>query len=315
MKQPWRIAWLCGVLCSGAWAHGAQGERAIFGIGLDVEVGRLLDEIESESVKQTRLTGEVAALDARRSQLQNSLKVRVRALYRITRSGMTPVAGGFEAIRQHVARVRRLRALVLNDARALRETQARSQAAQAESSLLTTSLAHARERLVALQSQEAVTLQRTPKVVRETVDPPSKGAFYGIRLAEPTGRSDFDSQRGKLAAPVSGEVRVVDGRKSESDGPGLEFQAPAGTSVRAAAAGRVAFSDMYGSYGRLVILDHGASYYTAYGGLGSVDVRVGDDVSPYAHLGTIAADPQQPKLYFEVRRGTRALPPRPWLGL
>jgi murein hydrolase activator len=309
------MAWLCCVLCTGAWAHGAQGERASFGIGLDVEIARLLDEIETASVKQTRLSSEVAALELRRSQLQNSLKTRVRALYRVTRSGMNPVAGGFDAIRQHVARVRRLRALVLSDARALRESQASSQAAQAESSQLATSLSRARERLAALQSQEAVTLQRTPKEVRERVEPASKGAFYGIRLTEPTARSDFDSQRGKLAAPVSGEVRVVDGRKSESDGPGLEFQAPAGTTVRAAAAGRVAFSDQYGSYGRLVILDHGGSYYTAYGGLGSIDVRVGDDVSPYAHLGTIAPDPQQPKLYFEVRKGTRAIPPRPWLGL
>jgi septal ring factor EnvC (AmiA/AmiB activator) len=48
--------------------------------------------------------------------------------------------------------------------------------------------------------------------------------------------------------------------------------------------------------------------------LGSVEVRVGDDVSPYARLGTIAADPQ-PCLFFEVRKGAKAIPPRPWLGL
>jgi septal ring factor EnvC (AmiA/AmiB activator) len=315
MKRNWCIAALCALLCSGAWVHRAHGERATFGISLDVEIARVLDEIETETAKQARLASELDALDARRSQLHNSVKARVRALYRITRSGMTPVAGGFEAIRQHVARVRRLRALVMNDARALHEAQARNSAAQAEKALALAAVAHARERLATLQSQEAVTLQRTPKPVREHVEPSSNGAFYGIRLSEPTGRSDFDSQRGKLAAPVSGEVRVVDGHRTESDGPGLEFQALAGTAVRAAAAGRVAFSDQYGSYGRLVILDHGGGYYTAYGGLGSVEVRVGDDVSPYARLGNIAPDPQQPKLYFEVRKGTRAVPPRPWLGL
>ena len=135
MKRSWHIASLCAVLGSGAWVHSAHGERVTFGIGLDVEIARVLEEVETESAKQARLKSELAALDARRSQLHDSVKTRVRALYRITRSGMTPVAGGFEAIRQHVARVRRLRALVMNDARALHEAQARGTAAQAENAL------------------------------------------------------------------------------------------------------------------------------------------------------------------------------------
>jgi septal ring factor EnvC (AmiA/AmiB activator) len=304
------IMTLCAVL---AFAGGVRGERATYGIGLDVEIARLLDEIEGETAKQTRLQGELSALDLHRSQLQSSLKTRIRALYRITRSGMTPVSGGFDAIRQHVARLRRLRALVVNDARAYRDALQHGRQTQTDIAALTASLDHARERLATLQSQEAMTsLQPKP---RDSVAASNSGSsFYGIRLSDAPPRSDFDAQRGKLAAPVTGEVRVVDGRRKESDGPGLEFQAAAGTPVRAAAAGRVAFSDRYGSYGQLVILDHGNGYYTAYGGLGGVEVRVGDDVSPYARLGTIAADPQ-PALFFEVRKGAKAIPPRPWLGL
>jgi murein hydrolase activator len=317
MNMRWRNAWLCSVVVSGLTVSSAQGERGAFGIGVDVEMARVLDEIETESAKQTRLSGEIAALDMRRSQLHNSLKTRVRALYRITRSGMTPVGGGFEAIRAHVARLRRLRALVVSDAQAYGVTETRGKSAQAEATLAASSLSHARERLAALQTQANVNplhpRELTP--AHEALDAPSSGgAFYGLRLSEQTSRSEFDTQRGKLAAPVTGEVRVVDGHRRESDGPGLEFQAAAGTAVRAAAAGRVAFSDRYGSYGRLVILDHGGGYYTAYGGLGNVEVRVGDDVSPHARLGNIAED-TQPALFFEVRKGTRSLPPRSWLGL
>jgi septal ring factor EnvC (AmiA/AmiB activator) len=301
----------------------AQGERSMgMGIGVDVEIARVLDEIETENAKQTRLDAELTELDARSSQLHSALKTRVRALYRITRGGMTPMAGGFDAIRQHVARVRRLNALVTNDARALAAAKARSQAARAETGLAATSLGHARERLAALQSQETMSSiharegrEQRPGI--EARDASSGGSFYGLRLADSSAspKSAFEAQRGKLAAPVSGEVRVVDARRNESDGEGLEFQARAGTAVRAAAAGRVAFSDRYGSYGRLVILDHGAGYYTAYGGLGSVDVRVGDDLSPYARIGDIADDSPRPGLFFEVRKGTRTLPPRVWLGL
>ena len=321
MKTGTRSAAICGAVLIGLVSSAARGERApILGIGVDVEIARVLDEIETENAKQTRLDSEISSLDACRSELHNTLKSRVRALYRITRSGMTPLAGGFDAIRQHVARVRRLNALVTSDARALQAMTLRSDAARAESALAVTSLGHARERLEALQSQETTGSlhAREPHEfapaheTRETHEP-----FYGLRLSD-SGNAPmaaFEALRGKLAVPISGEVRVGDARRKESDGAGLEFQAALGTSVRAAAAGRVAFSDHYGSYGRLVILDHGGGYYTAYGGLGNVEVRVGDDLSAYARIGDIGNQTTPPSLYFEVRKGTRTLPPRAWLGL
>ncbi|MET0386642.1 MAG: M23 family metallopeptidase, partial [Polyangiales bacterium] len=111
-----------------------------------------------------------------------------------------------------------------------------------------------------------------------------------------------------------GEVRVADLPRSATEGPALSFEAPIGTPVYAAAAGRVAFSDVQGE-GRLVLLDHGNGYYTGYGGLGSVEVRVGDEVSTHARLGDIGRDGQPPALRFEVKQGTRVLQPRGWLGL
>ena len=56
------------------------------------------------------------------------------------------------------------------------------------------------------------------------------------------------------------------------DRAGLEIHAAAGTVVRAAFAGRVAFADRYGPYGRIVILDHGDHYYTVSGNLDEIDV-------------------------------------------
>ena len=78
--------------------------------------------------------------------------------------------------------------------------------------------------------------------------------------------------------------------------------------------GRVAFAGAYGSYGKVVILDHGDSFYTVYGGLGAFGVRVGDSVSRGTRLGDVAPA-QRPAVFFEVRRSTRTLDPRSWTGL
>lgn len=311
---------LCALLGLGTSA--AQGELgATAGIGVDVEIARILDEIEAGTARQDRVSEELAVLRQRQAHTKDALKSRVRALYRVTRAGMTPLAGGFDAVRKHVARVRRLSGFVRSDTSELRRIEARKSTLQSEASSLTAELTHARARLTALQDSGAADPgDGFMQVLAQSGSPAPRegGSFYGIRFSdegESAPQDGFEALRGKLASPVAGEVRVVDARRDESDGPGLELQAPVGTAVRAAASGRVAFSDRYGSYGRLVILDHGDGYYTAYGGLGAVEVRVGDDLSANARIGAIGGESSPPSLFFEVRKGTRTLPPRTWLGL
>ena len=65
------------------------------------------------------------------------------------------------------------------------------------------------------------------------------------------------------------------------------MSAPVGTPVHAVFAGRVAFADRYDPFGQIVILDHGDHYYTLMGDLSSIDVRVGDDLSAGAKVGTV----------------------------
>jgi septal ring factor EnvC (AmiA/AmiB activator) len=134
---------------------------------------------------------------------------------------------------------------------------------------------------------------------------------YGLSVVGGTPRERFVEQRGSLALPISAASSIQEATRVESNGPGLEFATTLGASVRAVAAGRVAFSDRYGSYGQLVILDHGDRYYSVYGGFGSVEVQVGDEVSKSARLGTADSAP----VYFEVRRGTKAENARSWLGI
>lgn len=288
------------------------------GIQDDLAVSQLLGEIEAGTARAERLREELARHQGAASKARDALRTHVRTLYRMTRAGRAPLGAGYEAIMQHVGRVERLKRLVVTHSKRLttHETQAgalRQQLGQADAALQS-----ARGRLAAVQEQGgAPAPSRFDQVLSappSQFSPTPSASGYGLRLVDEPRGGDFIASRGNLSSPVSGEVRVVDARRVESDGPGLEFQASAGTPVRAAAAGRVAFSDRYGSYGQLVILDHQDGYYTVYGGLGGVEVRVGDDLSRRARIGVIGNDSGKPALFFEVRKGTRTLPPRPWLG-
>jgi murein DD-endopeptidase MepM/ murein hydrolase activator NlpD len=324
MKLASRSVWIATGLFAGLIAQpSARGEtRALRGIAADVAAGRLLDAAATADTRNEEADAELATLGAQRQQASQTLRTRVRALYRITRAGMAPVAGGFDAVRLHVARIRRMTLLVRSDLHSLHLIDTRTQ--NIRTKLARDADARARSADELMHPRHAAAVGRgfasmnagDPAGADDKRPAAPSGAFYGMRFSEPTLDTGFGSKQGRLAAPVAGEVRVVDARRSESEGSGIEFQAPGGTSVRAVASGRVAFSDRYGSYGRLVIVDHGDGYYTAYGGLSNnVDVRVGDEVSAFARLGTITSGNGTPALYFEVRKGTKTLPPRVWLGL
>lgn len=298
----------------------AAGQTA--GLSTDVEVASLLDSVEVGSAKQERLDRELGDLGARRQAVSSSLKRQVRALYHLHRAG-APLAGGVDAVLRHVARIERLKRLVHRQSQELSGLTVKTSELRVETSKATQALEQARGRLAELQSGGRGTISSNgiPSVSEVIAANPSsyrateENGFYGMRLVDPGPTTTFESQRGNLASPIRGDVRISVGRRDESDGPGLELQAPAGTPVRAVAAGRVAFSDRYGSYGRIVILDHGDGYYTVYGGLGAVEVRVGDDLSRDARIGSVGTDFNPPSLFFEVRKGTRTLEPRAWLGL
>jgi len=322
MSNRSRRFWFTTILLLGLagqpLAHGDQ--PVLRGIAADVAAGRMLGAAEAADTQDDEANAELATLAAQEQQAKQTLKTRVRALYRITRAGMAPVSGGFDAVRLHVARVRRMTLLVRSDLHTLRALDTRETQVKTRMHDQAEARARSAAELVAPRALPVRNRVLAAGAARgenddDTSAAPS-GAFYGLRLSETTDSTGFASKQGRLATPVAGEFRVVDARRSESDGSGIEFQAPSGTSVRAVGAGRVAFSDRYGSYGRLVILDHGDGFYTAYGGLGNVEVRTGDELSAFARIGSIAAGSGgSAALYFEVRKGTKTLPPRVWLGL
>ena len=90
---------------------------------------------------------------------------------------------------------------------------------------------------------------------------------------------------------------------------GLTYAAPAGTAVRAAAAGTVTFSGVVAGT-RYVVVEHGVGGLRAtYGGLASTSLAAGDVVAAGAIVGRSGA-----QLHFGLRRGETYVDPAPLLG-
>jgi len=132
----------------------------------------------------------------------------------------------------------------------------------------------------------------------------------------------FGAARGALPLPVDARVTAHFGRVVDSEyhtqtvRNGVEFAAEEGELVSATARGVVRFAGWFRGYGRIVILDHGDSYFTVSGHLSEVDVAVGDKIERGAAIGRAGetGSLSGPKLYFELRHGKDAIDPLPWFA-
>ena len=129
-----------------------------------------------------------------------------------------------------------------------------------------------------------------------------------------TPREEPASPGGPWRWPVDGPVTSAFGAPRAHGGrahTGIDIAAPAGTAVRAARGGRVAFAGRKGSYGRLVVVDHGRGFASWYAHLSRVLVHPGQHVAAGAVLGRVGAtgNATGPHLHFEIRRRGRPLDP------
>ena len=82
------------------------------------------------------------------------------------------------------------------------------------------------------------------------------------------------------------------------------------------AGAEVRFSGWFRGYGKIVILDHGDEFFTVSGHLSEIHVAVGDRVREGETIGSVGdtGSLRGARLYFELRRGSEALDPVPWLS-
>jgi murein DD-endopeptidase MepM/ murein hydrolase activator NlpD len=117
--------------------------------------------------------------------------------------------------------------------------------------------------------------------------------------------------------PSPGEIVLGWQRRSHGGHDGIDFAAAAGDRVSAAAAGTVIFAgDEPIRFGKLVVLDHGGGWHTAYGYLSRVTVKKGDTVRTGERIGLTgrSGEAGRPQVHFEIRRGDKPVDPAPLLA-
>lgn len=144
--------------------------------------------------------------------------------------------------------------------------------------------------------------------------------FSAYGLADKDGRIRYYDENGKsvqkqfLKAPLKFS-RISSGFTYHRKHPilgivrphlGIDYAAPGGTPVSAAADGKVVFAGWKGNYGKMVILSHGGVYETYYGHLKSIasKLRIGSYVGQGDQVGTVGATGMAtgPHLDYRMKR-------------
>lgn len=117
--------------------------------------------------------------------------------------------------------------------------------------------------------------------------------------------------------PVRGRLISRFGPQSNgSRNDGINISVPAGTSVKAAENGVVAYAgNELKGYGNLVLIRHSDDWVTAYAHNGEILVQRGDTVQRgqiIAKAG-MSGSVDKPQVHFEVRKGAKAVDPLPYL--
>lgn len=206
--------------------------------------------------------------------------------------------------------------------RQARELQGRSRLAKAEEQtsqqemLENKAAADAAQANVAAAEKRSQELEASAKALGELLERLGKAAAY-----KKTGAlAKLEVPRNSLPWPVEGSVLHAFGRERNPElgtwiiRQGVLFKTAPRAAVSAVGEGKVIYAGTFRSYGQVVIVDHGASFFSIYGELGEVlkgkgaFVRVGE---PLGHSGPLKGGGGS--LYLEIRRGVEAIDPMAWL--
>jgi murein DD-endopeptidase MepM/ murein hydrolase activator NlpD len=108
-----------------------------------------------------------------------------------------------------------------------------------------------------------------------------------------------------FCVPVSGSISSRFGARGSRayTHTGLDLATSAGTGIRPAAAGTVVFAAYKGSYGNLIIVDHGNGVQTYYAHCSALYVSAGQSVDTGTTIGAVGSTGNStgPHLHFEIR--------------
>ena len=115
--------------------------------------------------------------------------------------------------------------------------------------------------------------------------------------------------------PVTGRITSRYGERSSlrrSTHTGLDIACTTGTDIKVVSNGTVTFSGKKGSYGNLIIVDHGNGVETWYGHCSKLYANVGDTVEAGSIIAAVGSTGNStgPHLHFEIRINGKCVNPQ-----
>jgi len=169
---------------------------------------------------------------------------------------------------------------------------------------LSASTARAEQATPVITFGRSLDIEGTPLRLGNTF--PRPGMFFARPRGLPLRANGISSGYGLRLHPFGGGAKFHGG---------VDFAAPAGTTVHATGAGVVTFASWYGNYGLCVVIDHGGGTSTLFGHLSAIAATPGEPVEPGQSIGRVGSTGRStgPHLHYEVRLGGRPVDPRSYL--
>lgn len=266
---------------------------------------------------------ELEAVNKRLGTVDARMVARGRAYYRLVRAGLLPVGGGFDGLVDHATRIERLRTALKRDITLQKKLASRQEELATELERIERERTPLRSHRSAMKRAESAMQQaderraafdRAFRGSSEAV-PPHMAIYGGDGPIDTPATSAFEKLRGRLSFPLAGRAELLMPAEPVDGPTGVTLIASRDTAVSSVYPGRVAFTGPT-EHGTTVVLDHGEHYFSLYGRLQRLEVRVGDAVPERGRLGWVSRQgPRAPKLYFELRRADDVLDAATWLGL
>lgn len=144
--------------------------------------------------------------------------------------------------------------------------------------------------------------------------PVQKGEAGGVSS------SRFSQMKGRLLLPVKGTIEKKYGPYVDPKlhvnlyQKGIDIRAPEGATVNAVFDGKVVYADWFAGYGKVVIIDHDAGYFTLYAHLSDILVSINQEVTVGDNIGKVGETEslKGPYLYLELREKGVTVNPLPW---
>ena len=306
-----RVASVIGRRFSTTWlteAYGDSLERARKDLS-----GDITGELVMYSLQKDFYFPYYGSRDISKDMLMRSAMLNKRALLTRIKGESARVNRDIETLRAKGRELESRQTLLARQSTAARK-QVKSKQGELE---------YAREQQAKL-TRELETLQNAALGLNRLVKKLQKQAPY---------RSDEGSDAlplfgGSLAWPADGKVISRFGReevpalKTWIVREGIRISVPEGAPVKAALTGKVIYAGPFRTYGNVVIVDHEKGFFTVYGLLSRIDASKGQAVETGTQLGLAGDDTQAMStgkkapgsaVYFEIRKGDRAIDPLKWL--